>query len=66
MSIEKYYIESAKFKEYVDRYCTKHGVKPEEALKHRLVIEVFRDYAIEDYLRNSEGALRYGHSCGNN
>lgn len=32
------------FKEYVDKYCTKHNITPEEACKHALVVETYLSY----------------------
>lgn len=32
-----------KFEEYVDKYCASRGLTKEEALKHKLVLEV-KDY----------------------
>ena len=32
------------FREIVDRYCTKHKLSVEEALKHKLIIEIEKTY----------------------
>lgn len=62
MDIGQYYIENAGFKDYVDRYCKKHGVSLEEAFTHRLVADVF------DYYYNEKGRVveNDGNSCGDN
>ena len=38
--LEQLYLTNEKFKKYVDRYCVKHVVSVDEALKHKLVIAV--------------------------
>jgi len=37
------YKENAKVKEYVDKYCKKHGTIPEVALKHIIVQSYIED-----------------------
>ena len=37
MNYEEYYDTNEDFKEYVDKYCVKHNVSKEEALKHNIV-----------------------------
>ena len=36
-----------KLKVYVERYCTKHGLTVEEAMKHELIKEVQKYYERE-------------------
>ena len=33
------YNNNLEFKEYVDKYCAKHGIDVEEALTHKIVLE---------------------------
>ena len=35
-----FYNNNKDFKTYVDKYCKKHGISVETALKHRLIKEV--------------------------
>lgn len=32
------------FREYVDRYCGMYNITPEEACKHTIVMEVYKQY----------------------
>ena len=32
------------FKEYVDKFARDHGIKPEQAVEHKIVKEVMLDY----------------------
>lgn len=38
------YEQNADFKRYVDRYCTKHRISVEEAIKHALVRDAGKYY----------------------
>ena len=38
------YKHNKKFRDYVDKYCTKHGITVAEALEHDLVRQVFLMY----------------------
>jgi hypothetical protein len=38
------YNENIEFKEYVDKYCTKHRLMPEEATQHLIVKNVEEQY----------------------
>lgn len=42
--IQKEYEYNARFREYVDKYCKKHGISVEEALGHEIVRQVFLMY----------------------
>lgn len=42
--IENEYRHNAAFRRYVDRYCEKHEITVEEALKHQTVKDVFHYY----------------------
>ena len=46
--MEKLYEENKEFRRYVDRYCVKHGITPEQAFGHLLV----KYYA--EYLKKSK------------
>ena len=35
------YRNNKKFRDYVDKYCTKHGISVAEALQHDLVRRIF-------------------------
>ena len=48
---ETFYKYNSDFKEYVDKYCAKNGIKKEEAFTHTLVM----DYA--KYLLNPGGYM---------
>ena len=39
-----FYNNNKNFKEYVDKYCKKHGISVETALTHRLIKEVAEQY----------------------
>lgn len=41
--MEEYNLNSD-FKEYVDKYCTKHKITPEQAVEHALVKNVEIEY----------------------
>lgn len=41
--MEEYNINSD-FKEYVDKYCTKHKIAPEQAVEHKLVKTIETEY----------------------
>lgn len=41
--MEEYNI-NPKFKEYVDKYCEKHKITPQQAVEHELVKEVEAEY----------------------
>lgn len=41
------YENNKDFKRYVDRYCRMHGLSVEEALEHKLVQEVGKQYQEE-------------------
>ncbi|MCI8483477.1 MAG: hypothetical protein HFH41_03950 [Lachnospiraceae bacterium] len=42
--MENEYRFNERFREYVDKYCKKHGCDTEEALKHAIVREVYLQY----------------------
>ena len=42
--IRNEYVHNKKFRDYVDKYCTKHGISVAEALQHALVRQVFLMY----------------------
>lgn len=41
--MEEYTI-NPEFREYVDRYCNKHDVTPEQAVEHKLIQYVLEEY----------------------
>lgn len=42
--MEEFYNICADFKDYVDKYCKKHGCNVEEAFKHELIKGVYEQY----------------------
>ena len=48
MNIEKMYEENDAFRQYVDKYCTKHEIGPKTAFTHAMV------KIIADYYREAE------------
>ncbi len=42
--IRNEYRYNKRFREYVDKYCKKHGCTVEEALQHELIKQVYRHY----------------------
>lgn len=38
------YGHNKRFREYVDKYCAKHGITVQEALTHELVRQVYLQY----------------------
>lgn len=42
--MKEYYNTNDDFKGYVDRYCMKHKCTIEEALKHKVVTDVYEHY----------------------
>ena len=38
------YKNNTKFREYVDRYCSRNGKSKEEAFKHKIVQEIAKEY----------------------
>lgn len=43
MGMEEYNLNED-FREYVDKYCKKHNVTPEQAVEHKLVQYVLEEY----------------------
>ena len=45
------------FREYVDKYCKKHNVTPEQAVEHKLVQYVLEEYKHkrDDYKQRTGG-----------
>ena len=39
--MKKYYQKDKDFRDYVDKFCKKHKISVEDALKHRIVKQVF-------------------------
>ena len=39
--MKKYYQKNKDFRDYVDKFCKKHKISVEEAMKHRIVKEVY-------------------------
>lgn len=46
--IQNAYKDSRKLRDYVDKYCVKHGLTVEEALQHELVKQVYLMYSGND------------------
>ena len=42
--MKEFYNSNADFKDYVDKYCKKHGYTVEETLEHALVKDVYEYY----------------------
>lgn len=42
--MNEFYKSNPDFKEFVDKYCNKHKLTPEQALEHMLVKEIGRQY----------------------
>ena len=43
-----FYNSNKDFKEYVDKYCKKNGISVEDAIKHKLIEEVAKQYGKMD------------------
>ena len=43
-TMKDFYNSNTDFKEYVERYCKKHKCTVEEALKHKIVEDVYEQY----------------------
>ena len=46
--MKEYYNSNMDFKAYVDRYCVKDKYTVEEALKHKIIEEVYKQYKEND------------------
>ena len=42
--MKEFYNSNENFKEYIDKYCKKHKCTIEEALKHKIIEEVYEQY----------------------
>lgn len=52
------------FKEYVDKYCTKHKIAPEQAVEHKLLKTIEMEYRHKRQditLTDMVDAFMYGH-----
>lgn len=43
--MKEFYDTNADFKNYVDKYCKQYKCTVEEALKHKIVAEVYEQYS---------------------
>lgn len=46
MNYQKMYEENRSFKGYVDRYCVKHNLTPEQAFTH-LLVQYYAKYLVQ-------------------
>ncbi len=55
--MEELYNKSKDFREYVDKYCTKHKVSKEQAFEHQLIKAIATLYEVKTQKRKEGGTV---------